>query len=334
MTTIMDVCKLAGVSKATVSRVINGTGQVKESTRKIVHEAMESLQYRPNALAQALASNKSNCIGMILSTFDGSYFGALLKEATNVAHEAGMQLVVTDGRNNSESEIEAVNSFVDTRCDVIVLYSRTLSQQDFIDLQARVAIPIVVINRNLQNNSSHAVCFDQQYAAQLAMKHLIELQHKRIACITLSLKTETGLLRLKAYQKTLVEAGLDESPELIIEGDSGLESGYQCCKQLLNSGVTFSAIFTCNDDMAIGAMRALREADIKVPEQCSVIGIDNEPFAEYTQPPLSSVDLPITAIAHQAMQMALSLANGEKVAPGTREFKGKLVLRNSTCQPK
>ena len=131
MATITDVCKLAGVSKATVSRVINGTGQVKESTRKVVFEAMQSLQYRPNSLAQALANKKSNSIGLVLSTFDGNYFGSLLREATNVAHEAGMQLIVTDGRNDTKWEMEAINSLVDRYCDVIILYSRSLTQQDF-----------------------------------------------------------------------------------------------------------------------------------------------------------------------------------------------------------
>lgn len=330
MPTITDVCKLAGVSKATVSRVINGTGQVKESTRKVVFDAMESLQYRPNSLAQALANNKSNSIGLILSTFDGNYFGSLLREAANVAHDAGMQLIVTDGRNDSKLEIEAVNSLVDRRCDVIVLYSRSLTQKDIIDLQTRISVPIVVINRDLGEAGLHAVCFDQKFATQLAINHLLQKRHKNIACITLSLQSETGLLRHQAYQKTLAEGGITISPDLTIEGDSRLESGYDCCQQLIASGESFSAIFACNDDMAIGAIKALHDAGIKVPEECAVIGIDNEPLGQYIQPQLSTVELPIKAITHAAMQMALALAKGQETSTGTQEFKGKLVVRAST----
>lgn len=333
MSTITDVSKLAGVSKATVSRVINGTGQVKASTRKIVYEAMESLQYQPNSLAQALASNKSNSIGLVLSTFDGNYFGSLLKEAANVAHNAGMQLIVTDGHNDPKLEIKAVNSLVGRRCDVIVLYSRFLSEQDFIDLQARVSVPIVVINRYLEDEASHAVCFDQTFAVQLAMSHLLANGHRDIACITLPLQSPTGLSRLQTYQQILVEAGIEVRDEIIVEGKSHLESGYQCCQQLLASGTRFSAIFACNDDMAIGVIKALHDAGIRVPEQCAVIGIDNEPIGRYIEPQLSSIELPIKAITHRAMQMALALAKGEKVPTGTQTFKGKLIARASTEKP-
>ncbi|GLS90805.1 LacI family transcriptional regulator [Psychromonas marina] len=330
MPTITDVCKLAGVSKATVSRVINGTGQVKESTRKVVFDAMETLQYRPNSLAQALANNKSNSIGLILSTFDGNYFGSLLREATNVAHDAGMQLIVTDGRNDTKLEIEAVNSLVDRRCDVIILYSRSLSEQDFADLKARISVPIVVINRCLKDQYSNAVCFDQQFATQLAMNHLLQKGHRDIACISLSLQSQTGQLRQQAYQQTLIEAGIEINPALLVEGDSQLGTGYQCCQKLIESGSPFSAIFACNDDMAIGAIKALHDAGIKVPEQCAVIGIDNEPLGQYIEPQLSSVELPIKAITHAAMQMALALAKGEATSTGTQEFRGKLVVRAST----
>ena len=330
MSTITDVSKLAGVSKATVSRVINGTGQVKESTRNLVFDAMETLQYQPNLLAQALASNKSNSIGLILSTFDGSYFGSLLKEAAKVAHDAGMQLIVTDGHNDPKLEIKAVNSLVGRRCDVIVLYSRFLSEQDFIELQIRIAVPIVIINRCLENETSHAVCFDQAFATQLAMFHLLDKGHRDIACITLPLQSPTGQLRLQTYQKILLEAGLKVHPELIVEGESHLESGYQCAQKLLASGTAFSAIFACNDDMAIGVIKALHDEGIRVPEQCAVIGIDNEPLGKYIEPQLSTIELPIKEITYTAMQMALALAKGDTVVGGTQEFKGKLVVRSST----
>lgn len=330
MATINDVCKLAGVSKATVSRVINASGQVKAETCKLVFDAMQALDYQPNSLAQALASKRSNTLGLVLSTFEGTYFGSLLKEATHVAHNAGMQLIVTDGHNDPQLEIKAVNSLLARRCDVIVLYSRFLSEQQFIELQTRISVPIVVINRHLDNGHSHAVCFDQKFATQLAMHHLLHKGHREIACITLPLQSPTGKLRLQTYQEILRDAQMSVRPELIVEGESHLESGYQCCQKLLANGGQFSAIFACNDAMAIGAIKALHEAGIKVPDECAVIGIDNEPLGEFVEPQLSSVELPIKEITREAMQMALALSQGEEVAVGTREFKGKLVARSST----
>ena len=190
MPTINDVSKLAGVSKATVSRVINNKGQIKDSTRKVVFEAMETLNYKPNTLAQALATKTSNSIGLITSIFDGNYFGVLLKESAKLADQAGKQLIVTDGHNDPEREIEAIDSLVARRCDVILLYSRKLTQQDFKDIKARTSVPIVVMNRQVNDNTYHSVWFDHFHASALAVNHLLELGHTAIACITASVTSE------------------------------------------------------------------------------------------------------------------------------------------------
>ncbi|WP_372882393.1 LacI family DNA-binding transcriptional regulator [Psychromonas sp.] len=329
MSTINDVSKLAGVSKATVSRSINNKGNVKESTRRAVLQAMEQLNFKPNSLAQALANNSSNSIGLIISDFDGGYFGMLLKQASQAAEKAGKQLFVTDGHNDPLREIEAIDSLVDRRCDVIVLYSRKLSQQDFIDLKKRIPIPIVVINRQLGDQLYPAVCFDQQHASSLAVHQLLEMNHTQIACITSPVSNCAGLLRFKAYQEALTERNIKINEALIAEGDFTVASGYQACIKILASGIPFTALYAFNDDMALGAMKALNEAGLKVPDDVSVIGIDNEPISAYITPPLSSVELPIAAITDFAMNVALDLAQGKEVEIKTTEFKGKLIVRDS-----
>jgi len=331
MATINDVCKLAGVSKATVSRVINGKGQVKESTRQVVFEAMAQLHFKPNSLARALANNSSNSIGLILSTFNGNYFGELLKQAATLAEQAGKQLFVTDGHNDPKREIEAIDSLVDRRCDVIVLYSRHLSEQDFIDIKQRISIPIVIINRHLQDSSCHAVCFDQEHAARLAVNQLLDMNHKQIACITSPLNASSGVLRLKGYQDALAQHNIPQNSDLIVEGQNLIASGYDACKKLLRSGVTFTAIFAGNDDMAIGAIKALTEAGLKIPEDVSIIGIDNDTIGSFITPTLSTVAMPIAEITSTAIKMALDLASGKEVEGGTKEFQGKLIVRDSTA---
>ncbi|MFT6986418.1 MAG: DNA-binding LacI/PurR family transcriptional regulator [Psychromonas sp.] len=331
MATINDVCKLAGVSKTTVSRVINGKGQVKESTRQVVFDAMEQLHFKPNSLARALAKNSSNSIGLILSTFNGNYFGELLSQAAKLADQAGKQLFVTDGHNDPKREIEAIDSLVDRRCDVIVLYSRYLSEQDLIDIKQRIPIPIVIINQQLQGSTCHAVCFDQEHAARLAVNQLLDMNHKQIVCLTSPLNASSGVLRLKGYQDALAQRNIPVNKALIVQGQNTIVSGYDACKKLLRSGVSFTAIFACNDDMAIGVMKALTEAGLKIPEDLSIIGIDNETIGSFITPTLSTVEMPITEMTSTAIKMALDLAGGKEIEGGTKEFRGKLIVRDSTA---
>lgn len=243
MATINDVCKLAGVSKATVSRVMNGKGPVKEETKKLIFDAMETLDYKPSLVAQALATNSSNSIGLIVSFFDGYYFGILLKEATRIAEESGKQLIVTDGHNQVETEIEAINSLVARKCDAILIYSRTMTADDYCEIQKKLPIPLVVINRTLPDGLGHAVAFDQYNASQMAIEHLVELGHKNIAIITLNMASSTGQIRLKGAKETLEKHGITYDDNLTIIKNGKLEDGYQACKELLKRSQDISAIF-------------------------------------------------------------------------------------------
>lgn len=149
MATMLDVSIRAGVSKATVSRVLNGTGQVKESTRQQVFKAMEELGYRPNFLARSLANQTSNSIGLVVSTFDGFYFGRLLQQASRQTEAWGKQLIVTDGHDTPEREEEAVQMLADRQCDAIILYTRHMSEKAIMSLINSIAMPLVVINRDV-----------------------------------------------------------------------------------------------------------------------------------------------------------------------------------------
>ncbi|WP_108652745.1 LacI family DNA-binding transcriptional regulator [Dongshaea marina] len=332
MATINDISKLVGVSKATVSRAINGTGQVKESTRNAIFEAMAELGFRPNTLARALATNSSNSIGLVLSDFDGSYFGALLKQAAKATGDAGKQLIVTDGHNDVQREIEAIHSLVARRCDAIILYSRSMTVQDFCDLKQEVPVPIVVINRQLPAEAGHSVCFDQRDAAYQAVSELLEHGHHQIACISCPLETTTGQLRLEGYQEALQDKAMTANPQLMVEGHYSPDSGYQACQELLSRGKGFSALFACSDDMAIGAIRALNEAGLGVPQDVSVIGIDNVPLSGFVTPPLSTINIPVYEITDSAMKIALQLADGQQVEAGSRMFCGELIKRESIIQ--
>lgn len=327
MSTIVDVCKLAGVSKATVSRVVNGTGQVKESTREAVFAAMDQLGYRPNKLAQALATNRTNSIGLVVSDFDGIHFGLLLKQAAASADNAHKQLIVTDGKNDPEQEYEAIRQ-LEGRCDAVILYSRTLSDEHIKKLNTQLSIPLVILNRHSSESSYYTVSFDQEGAITLVMDHLIGLGHRNIACITGPLENPTGKARFAGYKNALKSNGIPFQVNLMEVGDYHMTSGYTACQKLLNNGTPFTALVAFNDNMAVGALKALDEAGIKVPEQVSITGVDNDPITEFFNPTLTTVELPIEEMTKQALELALELIETKKT-PSSHHHHGRLIQRKS-----
>ncbi len=330
MVTMLDVSLRAGVSKATVSRVLNGTGQVKESTRKQVFKAMEELGYRPNFLARSLANRSSNSVGLVVSTFDGFYFGRLLQQASRQTEAYGKQLIVTDGHDTPQKELEAVQMLADRHCDAIVLYTRFMSERALMSLMNAIRVPLVVINRDVTQARERCVFFEQQDAAFQATEYLIEQGHRDIACITVPISTPTGQARLMGYRKALQKHGIRFNEERVKNGDSTMTVGHQLCQELLESRVPFTALFACNDDMALGASKALFQAGIRIPQDMSLFGFDDAPSAQWLQPALSTVYLPIDNMITTAIDQAIRLANGEDLKP-IPPFVGTLVLRESVA---
>jgi len=330
MATINDVCKAAGVSKATVSRVLNNSTQVREATRETVLSVIKELGYQPNTLAQALATNTSNSIGLVLPEFRSDYFGSILHHAGQGALQAGKKLLVIRSKNSAQGEKETVETIANQRCDAILLYSRHLSEQELVELQNKISLPLIVLNRQLQHKSLASYGFNQTQIARLAVCHLLEKGHQKIGCITSPLDGETGQLRYKAYQEQLTTSGVVPNSDWVVEGNNTLEGGYQATIELLKTGQQLTAIFACNDDMAIGSIRALHDKGIRVPEDISVIGIDNEPAAAYSIPSLSTVSLPVVRLTQDATNLAIEFSNKQPSKTAHLSYDGKLVIREST----
>ncbi|CAM8678720.1 MULTISPECIES: LacI family DNA-binding transcriptional regulator [Leclercia] len=330
MATMLDVSLRAGVSKATVSRVLNGTGQVKESTRQQVFNAMEELGYRPNFLARSLANRTSNSIGLVVSTFDGFYFGRLLQQASRQTETHGKQLIVTDGHDTPEREEEAVQMLADRQCDAIVLYTRYMSEKAIMKLINSVQMPLIVINRDVSQARERCVFFEQQEAAFNAVEYLISQGHREIACITVPIHTPTGKARLTGYRKALEKHGIPWDESRVKYGDSGMTRGYELCQELLNEKVVFSALFACNDDMALGSSKALHQAGLRIPEDVSLFGFDDAPCAKWLEPGLSTVYLPIDNMITTAIDQAIRLVKNEPIE-AIPPFTGTLVLRDSVA---
>ncbi|ROV60058.1 LacI family transcriptional regulator [Vibrio ponticus] len=329
MATINDVCRAAGVSKATVSRVINGTGQVRQSTREKVEAVMKQLDYRPSAVAQALANQSGNSIGLVISDFTGGYFGSLLKQASVSAEMMGKQLLFADGHNDAEEELRAVHSLVEKKCDIIVLYSRKLSCEQVIALNQSVSIPIVNVGRALPLEAGYSITFDQSDAIKKAGTYLIQLGHKQLSYIGPEPTTPTSKLRLEGFQQLVSDFAHQGVTGEVCLSSFGFEEGYQATKQKLKSQHCFgSAILAAADDIAIGCIKALKEHGIRVPEDISIVSIDNDACSSFVEPPLTTVNIPIKHITERAMTVAQQLIE-TGLTPKPEIYTGELIIRHS-----
>jgi len=222
----------------------------------------------------------------------------------------------------------AINMLVDRCCDAIVLYSRFIPEDKLMELIDELPIPLVVMNRQLPKAPERCIVFAQQEAAHAAVTHLLELGHRNIACITARMQTPTAQARLQGYRDALADYGIPYNPNLVAHGQNLIPSGYTACQELLRSGNPFSALFSCTDNMAEGAYRALSEAGLKIPDDVSVFGIDNELMAAFMTPSLSTVNIPVVDMTKAAIEQVIRLANGEE-AYAIPLFHGELVLRES-----
>lgn len=330
MATMLEVAKRAGVSKATVSRVLTGKGYVSEETKDRVFQAIAESGYRPNLLARSLASSKTQTLGLVVTNtlYHGVYFSELLFHAARMTEDKGRQLLLADGKHSAEEERQAIQYLLDLRCDAIIIYPRFLSVDEMDKIIDSHSQPIMVLNRRLRKNSSHCVYSDQKASSFSAVLQLISHGHRDIAFITGSLDSPTGIERLSGYKDALAQQGIALRNELIVEGKWTPVSGAQGVQTLLSRNVEFSALVASNDDMAIGAIKQLHDSKITVPQQVSVIGFDDIAMAPFTVPALSSVKIPVTEMIKETINRLIFMLDGGDFTY-QQTFPGELMLRDS-----
>nr|WP_154928864.1 LacI family DNA-binding transcriptional regulator [Pantoea agglomerans] len=333
MATIQEVANRAGVSKATVSRVLSGNGYVGQEKRQRVLDAIAETGYRPNLLARNLATKSSQTIGLVITNtlYSGSYFTELMAHSARILEQQGRQLILADGKHTAEQEQAAIQFLLDLRCDGIIIYPRFLSIDALDAIISRHKQPILVINRRLRVNQSYCIYSDQHAGSVTAVSHLLNQGHLDIAFITGSLDSPTGVERLSGYRAALAAQGIDADPARIVSGRWTAQSGMEAVDTLLARGVSFSALVASNDEMAIGAIKRLTACRIAVPDQVSVIGFDDIPLAPYITPSLSSMKLPVTEMINETIHRLLTMLDGGDWSAHP-PFTASLMLRDSVTQ--
>lgn len=286
---------------ATVSRVFNDSGPVSEETRLRIRAVAARLCYSPHGGARSLITNKTSTIGVLLPDLYGEFFSEVIRGMDQAAQPSGYHLLVSSS-HDAKDEIEAALRAMRGRVDGLIVMSPHL---DAPSLVANVppTLPIVLLNCAVTGNGYDALTIENRRGAHAMVRHLVGLGHRAIAIITGAEGNHDAAERLRGYRRAMREAGITVHNEWEIPGDFTEASGYHAVDALLALPNRPSAVFAANDAMAIGALSALRDAGVLVPDQIAVVGFDDIPLARYMSPPLSSVHVAIAELGTRAVEM-------------------------------
>lgn len=326
MPTIREVAIRAGVSPATVSRVMKGKVPVNADTRARVEAAISAMGYAPNAFARSLASNRLGGVGLVISHLAGPFMGRVMMTLEATLRRANVSLLVASGGGEAGREQEAVDFLLGRRCDGLIVHADALADDTLTALATTT--PLVVFNRQVPDIDAHCIYLDNEYGGYLATRHLLAQGHRRIACLTGPLRQQDAAGRLAGYQRALSEAGIKVDDHAILEGDFTERSGEQGMATLLAREVPITAVVVGNDDMALGAMTILRARGIAIPQAMSLVGYDNEACARHVMPALTTVHAPLEEMAQAAAERLLLLIDGASLPPST-PFMPTLIERQT-----
>ncbi|KEY57410.1 LacI family DNA-binding transcriptional regulator [Serratia sp. DD3] len=331
MATMKDVARRAGVSSATVSRVINNTAYVEPVTRERVEKAMREFNYHRNAAALALAKRSGNMLGLLTGNLADPFFSRLARGVEEIARKEGAKLMVCSGGHQAEREKAGLDFLINQGCEAIVAHITRMSDADVLRYAAHTP-GLIIINRYFPAIANRCVWLDNRSAAQASTHYLLQQGHRRIACVTADLPIDDRQLRLQGYRDAMTAMGIDVPAEWVISVPFDEEGGELAAEKLLSSGQQFTAVVTFNDVMAAGMIRALHLRHIRLPEQLSIIGFDDVVLARYLYPALTTMHYPIERMARRAARLALLSQQQQELPPQNNLFSAELVLRDSVAQ--
>lgn len=331
MSTIYEVSKLAGVSSATVSRVLNGSDKVRPKTREKVLAAMRELDYRPNSMAQSLATNRSNCVGVIVPVFYGPFYGETLGAIESELRAAGKHVIITTGERSLASERAGIEFLLSRGCDALIVRLDSTTDQELLELAGREEAPFVVLDRRVPGLENRCLLLDNELGGYQAARFVLERGHRRIAYISGPMWKDDATARLNGHRRALQEFGASFDEALLHEGNFEEDSGSAGMKRFLDSGRPFTAVICANDEMAAGAFGVARERNLSIPDEISIMGFDNVFFSRYFRPQLSTVNNPISDMGRMAARWILKEVYGQEELEIQFHFEPELVERNSVA---
>lgn len=330
--TIKDVAEKAGVSVSTVSHVINRTRFVSEDLRNKVLPVLDSMDYQPNRLAMGLRKKSSSAIGLIVADITNPFFSEIAWRIENLCHQNNYSVMLCNTGGNPSKEDYYLNRLSEWQVDGIIVVSST-SPAAHLNTFNKPDMPLTLVDIDSPGYEMDSISVDNFSGGKLAAQHLASLGHKRIACISGNVENRYNQGRLNGFREGLAEAGLEVDEALVEKGDFNTFSGLNITNLLLEMEDRPTALFTCSDLMAYGAMKAAYVKGLKIPDDLSIVGFDDVFMSKYTLPPLTTVRQPIPELTEEAVNCFLTRKEDPAKTGRSIKLKLHLIIRDSTAPP-
>jgi len=335
MATIKDVALRAGVSVTTVSHVVNDTRHVSAKGRERVELAIRELGYVPNAMARSLKSNTTSTLGMLIPNSSNPYFAEIVRIVEDRCFGAGYTLVLCNTDDEPHRQSVYLQVLAERRIDGLIVVS-TGDDDSLVTQLHGLRIPTVLVDREIADPACDLVETAHMQGGLLAVRHLLSLGHKRIACIGGPVGVMPSEQRIEGWRMALAEAGatpdIAKAAALLWRGGFTSQGGYEAMHAILRTEQAPSAVFVCNDLMAIGALRAAHESGVRVPDDLSIVGFDDIELSAYTSPALTTVAQPKERIGALAVDMLLERVGGKRRDARKVVLQPELRVRASTAR--
>ncbi|GGF66801.1 LacI family transcriptional regulator [Paenibacillus albidus] len=328
--TIYDVAKEAGVSIATVSKVLNSNGRISDKTRRKVNQVMERLNYQPSMVASALTSRKTGTVGLMIPDIANPYFAEVARSFEDNAQKLGCDIIICSTDRDDDRAERYMSLLLRKRVDGLIIASHTGSPE-LIRRMLSDRVPLVLFSADIRSLESNSVSIDDYKGGYLATEYLLSLGHRNLGILSDNLPGSE--LRVQGFMEALEAGGISfDNPDNLIRTSATLENGRTAAVRMLSqtAGKRPTAIFACNDLLAIGVLKEARQFGLSIPRDLSVIGFDNTLLAEICHPSLSSISQPVHEMARQAMQLLNEEIEQEGAPKRKVLLMPELVVRHST----
>ncbi|MEW9670967.1 catabolite control protein A [Ammoniphilus sp. 3BR4] len=328
--TIYDVAREAGVSMATVSRVVNGNPNVKPTTRKKVLGAIERLGYRPNAVARGLASKKTTTVGVVIPDIASAFFAELARGIDDIASMYKYNIILCDSDQRLEKEVHLINTLLEKQVDGIVFMGREISDEH-LQVFNTSSVPVVLAGTKESSEEHPSVNIDHRQAGYDATMRLIQGGHQRIAMVTGPFQDPlAGVERFEGYRQALTDSGISFRQDYVISGKLSYEAGLEAAQAFMSLEEPPTAIFSASDETAVGVIHGMQDMGKSVPQDMEVIGFDNIRLSEMVRPKLTTVVQPMYDLGAVAMRLLTKFMNNEKVDNHIVVLPHRIEERQST----
>ncbi|MEV5024965.1 LacI family DNA-binding transcriptional regulator [Paenibacillus sp. LPE1-1-1.1] len=327
--TIYDVAREAGVSIATVSKVINAKGKISTERRNQIFAIMQRLQYQPSAIASALTSKHSFTLGLLIPDIANPFFAEVARAVEDRGHQFGYSVIICSTDNKDERIERYISVLKQKRVDGIIIGTGLENNAIIQDISS--IIPIVVIGREVTSFPVHTVVAEDCNGGALAARHLLSLGHTKMAVLAESLQISSSRERVRGFRQSLNEAGISLPDDSIAACKKGLEDGKAKAAELLCRIERPTALFCCNDMIAVGALQAAKESGMRVPQDLSIVSFDNTLLASVMNPPLTSIAQPMDQLGEAAVDLLIQQFTDSNTAKQRIALRTELIVRDSTA---